>query len=185
MAQFASFFFTSYMWRIPNWKYCWRKELPYSLVYRLSWLHSASVWQVQSAGCVIGTSATGSKWRLQLILCSCASVAWDPCTRKRNVRIENPIFRPNSVWTTLSLLLSAHNWLLRNECIAYISSSPWEISQDSILKMHLNQLTLVKIFKHSLWTICSYLGASWSNPWLGVIRTSVFPPSSPTVTAIV
>ena len=141
------FFFYKLLWRIRNWKYCWQKELPYSLVYRLSWLHSTSAWQVQSAGCVVGTSATGSKWRLQLILCSCASVAWEPCTRKRNVRIENPIFCPNSVWTTLSLLLSAHNWLLRNECIAYISSSPWEISHDSILKLHWNRLTLVKFSK--------------------------------------
>lgn len=113
-------------------------------IYRLFWLQSVAVWQEQSAGWMVGTSATGSKWRLQLILWSWASVACDPCTRKRNVRIEYPIFCPNSVWTTLSLLLSTHNSLLWNECIAYISSSPWEISHDSILKLYWNRLTLLK-----------------------------------------
>ena len=84
-------------------------------IHLLGTVQASSVWQVQLGGCVDETLTTGSKWRSQLIVCCCSSVAWGPDTMKRNVRIENPIFWPNSVWTTLSLFeakrkLLAYDW---------------------------------------------------------------------------
>ena len=66
-------------------------------------VHSDSEWQEQSSACVDGTSSTGSRWRLQLIVCCCSS-AEEPWVLKRNVRIENSIFTPNTVCITFSLL---------------------------------------------------------------------------------
>ena len=93
------------------------ENVSYSNFHSPGAAQSASVWQEQSLGCVDVTDAAGSKWRSQLIVCCCSAVASDPGTVKRNVRIENPIFWPNSVWTTLSLFeakrkLLTYDWNL-------------------------------------------------------------------------